>query len=68
MVGLLLKSMYGTRDVAQKWNAAYTRFMESIGFEKGASCPCAFECKRRDLKVVVHGDDFTVLGWHESLD
>jgi len=68
MVGLLMKSMYGTRDAAQNWNAEYTRFMESIGFERGDSCPCAFKCERRELRVVVHGDDFTALGWKESLD
>ena len=62
MVGLLLKSMYGTRDAAQNWNAEYTRFMESIGGTKRELCPCAFERKRRELRVVVRGDDFAVPG------
>ena len=67
-VGLLMKSMHGTRDAAQNWNAAYSEFMESTGFERGKSCACAFWSRRYELRAVVHGDDFTVLGWKESLD
>jgi len=40
--GRLLKSLYGTRDAAQNWEVEYSRFMESIGFVRGASTPCAF--------------------------
>ena len=31
MRGKLYKSMYGTRDAAQNWEAAYTEFMKGIG-------------------------------------
>ena len=41
-VGLLLMSIYGTRDAGQNRNIAYTRFMESIGCKRGASCAYAF--------------------------
>ena len=42
--------------------------MELIGFEKGKSCPCTFVHEARELRAVVHGDDFTVLGWENQLD
>ena len=40
MCGKLLKSMYGTRDAAQNWGAAYKEFMKSMGFRSGVSSPC----------------------------
>jgi len=64
--GRLLKSLYGTRDAAQNWEVEYSRFMESIGFARGTSTPCAFYNQERGLRVVAHGDDFTVLGWEQQ--
>ena len=40
--GRLLKSLHGARDAAQNWEVEYSRFMESIGFARGASTPCSF--------------------------
>ena len=68
MCGKLLKSMYGTRDAAQNWGMAYTDFMESIGFVKGKSSPCTFYNQKRELRCVVHGDDFTTVGSKKDLD
>ena len=68
MCGELIKAMYGTRDAAQNWEAAYNSFMKESGFSVGVSSPCIFHHKNRDLRAVVHGDDFTVLGWKEQLD
>merc|ERR1711911_187427 len=34
----------------------------------GMATPCAFYMKERNLRVVVHGDDFTVLGHELDLD
>ena len=42
MCGRLNKAMYGTRDAAQNWEAAYAEFMESIGFTRGVSSSCVF--------------------------
>ena len=66
--GKLKKAMYGTRDAAQNWEYAYVAFMEKVGFARGAASPCVFYMKGRNLRVVVHGDDFTVLGYEEDLD
>ena len=66
--GKLLKSMYGTRDAAQNWGAAYSDFMRSLGFKQGKASPCVFWHPERELRCVVHGDDFNVLGWGQQLD
>ena len=42
--------------------------MEKIGFKRGVASPCVFYMRDRNLRVVVHGDDFTVLGYVEDLD
>ena len=35
---------------------------------RGRATPCAFFMKDKNVRVVVHGDDFTVLGHEEDLD
>ena len=42
--------------------------MESAGFKKGVSTPCVFYHCVRDLRVVIHGDDFNILGSDTQLD
>ena len=68
MCGKLIKSMYGTRDAAQNWGEEYAKFMVDIGFRRGKSSPCVFWHKGKALRCVVHGDDFTLLGWKKELD
>ena len=68
MCGRLNKSMYGTRDAAQNWEKDYIEFMETAGFRRGRASPCVFWHKEKGVRVVVHGDDFTVLGFQGSLD
>ena len=62
------KALYGTRDAAQNWEHAYIDFLESIGFKSGLATPCMFFHAARVIRVVVHGDDFTVLGRSDNLD
>ena len=66
--GKLNKCLYGTRDAAQNWMDAYTRAMEEMGFKKGTASPCTFWHARREVRTVVHGDDFATLGFGEQLD
>ena len=68
MCGKLNKSLYGTRDAAQNWEHAYIEFLESIGFVSGVASPCIFHNKDKNVRVVVHGDDFTLLGSADNLD
>jgi hypothetical protein len=68
MCGRLAKIMYGTRDAAQNWKEEYTSFPVGTGFRKGRASPCVFFYKERNIRVVVHGDEFTVLGFNGQLD
>jgi hypothetical protein len=69
MCGLLLKSLYGTRDAAFNWSAAYTDVLVSkLGFVKGESSPCSFYHPGKQLSTVVHGDDFVTEGERVHLD
>ena len=68
MCGLLFKSLEGTRDAAQNWEYTYSKFMTDLGFERGKATPCIFTLSSKNLRVVVHGDDFTVLGHTKDLD
>ena len=42
--------------------------MKDSGFKSGKSSPCVFWNEERELRCVVHGDDFAVLVWKEQLD
>ena len=66
--GRLRRCMYGTGSAATKWGYTYTQALGRLGFIQGRASPCCFAHESRDLKVVVHGDDFTVLGRDEDLD
>jgi hypothetical protein len=68
MCGMLIRAMYGTRDAAQNWEKAYSEFMMERGFDIGVASPCVFWHRERGIRAVVHGDDFTMLGWEEDLD
>ncbi len=59
MCGNLEKAMYDTRDAAQNWERQYESTFIGLGFKQGKSPPCLFYHPGRDLRVVVHGDDFT---------
>ena len=58
MAGELVKCLYGTRDAAQGWEDTYSSAMKALGFRRGKSNPCVFHHPERDVRCVVHGDDF----------
>ena len=61
-VARLNLTLYGTRDAAQNWAKEYMMFVGECGFKTGLASPCNFEHVNRELKLTVHGDDFTVTG------
>ena len=67
MVGRLNLSLYGTRDAAQNWAAAYSEYLEKNGFKKGKGSLCNFYHQARDISLTVHGDDFLVVADMEQL-
>ena len=66
-VGLLKRSLYGTRDAPSNWEHAIKDVMESIGFKQGVSNPCLYVHDEFSLRCNVHGDDFTVVGSYDKL-
>ena len=54
--------VYGQRTAPSSWEKEYTKTMEEAGFVTGLATACAFFHKEKNIRVVVHGDDFTVEG------
>ena len=61
-IGMLIKSLYGTRDAAHNWVEEVARYMKSIGFRRGKYNPCLYFHEKRGIEVMVHGDDFLSVG------
>ena len=66
-MGLLKKSMYGTRDAASNWERDWQGHLENWGYELGRSSRILFHNKKRNTSGMTHGDDFVVTGTKESL-
>jgi hypothetical protein len=64
----LKRWLYGMRPAAQAWEEDYTAKMESIGCKKGQAAVTCFYNAETQIRCVVHGDDFTVLGFDDELD
>ena len=62
MVGHLIQSLYGTRDAASNFQNEVKKLMESIGFRTGKYNVSTYYHSKRDLKTLVHGDDFVTTG------
>ena len=65
--GRLRKTLHGTREAARCWEQEYVQMLESIGFRRGSTSPCTFWHKDKELRLVVHGDDFTSSGTENEL-
>ena len=61
MVGLLMRTMYGTQDAANLWQKDYTNLLHIGGFVAGKSSSAVFYSARLDSRMLVHGDDFVML-------
>jgi len=66
-VALLLKSLYGTRDAALNFQKEITELMVSIGFVQGKYNVCTYYHPRKNLRTMVHGDDFATAGGEEEV-
>ena len=67
VVGRLKRSLYGTRDAPLNWELTIRKIMIKLGFTQGKSNPCIYYHEKRDLRTVVHGDDFTTAGSYENI-
>ena len=66
MCALLLKSMYGTMDASHVWQSEYSELLSLHSFTTGKAWPSVFRHSGEDLTLLVHGDDFFVLGDDEG--
>ena len=66
-VGLMKKSMYGTRDAASNWERDWQCHMQKWGFQLGLSSKNLFHQKEDRVSGLTHGDDFVLTGPTEKL-
>lgn len=65
--GTLMMSMYGTRDAALNWAIEYGDALRAAGYKQGRANPCLFCHAGKNVSVMVHGDDFRVVGPKQHL-
>jgi hypothetical protein len=68
MCARLRRCLYGTRDAPARWEAFLASELAKMGFERGKASPCCFRHSTRDLRCIVHGDDFVFTGDDRDLD
>ena len=61
-VGLMKKSMYGTRDAASNWERDWQENIKKWGFQLGLSSKNLFHHKENQVSGLTHGDDFVLTG------
>ena len=67
-VGLLMMSLYGTRDAAVNFQKEVSKFMKDVGFVQGKYNPCTYYHRQQGLQTMVHGDDFITSGRRECAE
>ena len=67
-VGKLLRTLYGTRDAPKRWEAFLCCELVKHGFVQGKASACCFYHPSRNIRCVVHGDDFVFAGSDKDLD
>ena len=67
LVGYLVKSLYGTRDAAANFQGEVKKVMEAAKFTTGKYNVCTFHHKERNIRTLVHGDDFVSVGRRKDM-
>ena len=57
-------SMYGTRDAAFNWAEEYRSTLVAEGCVRGEANPCLFSQPKKNIAIMVHGDDFVAV-WNK---
>jgi hypothetical protein len=68
MCGRLVRWLYGMRPAAKAWDEDYASRLVGAGFKRGVASPTCFHHPAWGVRIVVHGDDFTVTGRQKYLD
>ena len=66
--GKLDQWLYGCRPAAQAWEEFYATRLEAEGFKRGDACGVVFHHAEKDVTIVCHGDDFTIVGEEWDLE
>ena len=61
-IGLMKKSMYGTRDAASNWERDWQEHVKKWGFQLGLSSKNLFHHTENRVSGLTHGDDFVLTG------
>ena len=64
----LICTLYGMRTSASNWEKEYSNTSEMVGFCPGRATEVAFYHAEREVRIVVHGDDFVVEGKQSELE
>ena len=64
----LKRWLYGMRKAASGWEEDFAENFKKEGFRRGRGAPTVFFNKDSGVRVVVHGDDFTVSGVKKGLE
>ena len=67
VLGKLKLCLYGTRDAAKGWQDELSRQLEAIGFVRGIGHPAVFWHPIRQIRTIVHGDDYVSSAFPEDL-
>jgi hypothetical protein len=68
MCGRLVRWLYGMRPAAKAWEDDYSAKLLGAGFRRGVASPTCFFHPAWGMRIVVHGDDFTMTGKQRHLD
>ena len=66
-VGLMKKSMYGTRDAASNWERDWQEHVRNWRFQFGLGSKKLFHHKENRLSGLTHGDNFVLTGPTKTL-
>ena len=61
-VGKLKARLYATRDASMNWQEEVSKCMMRWGFEIWRYNPCMYYHPIREMRCLVHGDDFVCVG------
>ena len=62
VVAKLNKSMYGTRNAPRAWYRCVCNVLIEMGFQQGRSNACLYFHPDRNIRLLVHVDDFAYIG------
>ena len=60
--------LYGMRQAAAAWEEEYAGKLVEFGFRRSRAAPTTFWDPRTDVRVVVWGDDLTMLGRRDDVN